>query len=508
MLKNVLSNWFGFVARGLISLALTPLLIRYLGDFNFGLWVLVISVVGYCGILDLGIRPTLHRYVARLKALNDERGLDETLASALAAAWSLGLLAALLVLACIPFAPAFFHVSGSSLVQFRWLLALLSIDVAIVFPARIFGAYLCGMQRFDLYNLGEVGSSIVRAILIVGALLAGWGILGVAGVTFLASILLLFLNRAMVRRVDPNRSHALRHASWVCVKEIGSYSFYLLLMTAGDFLCFYTDSVVIARVLTVALVTPYNVVSRLMEYFRAVIIGLAGPMVPKMSELDGLEKTHELRDMVLRGTRITALVSLFLGAMLILDGRPLLGLWLGRRFESSYPILLILVAGYILLLAQQPLTVFICAINRHQLLGWWTLVEGALNLVLSIHWAKEYGLEGVAFGYLVPMLLTGLIVQPLYALRLLRLSPLTYVTESLARPVAVAAVFCALCAVTLRPAGSVDYLTFGLIVAGQTALFAVLTFAFGFERSEREALSRQALNLARASVKWAAALEA
>lgn len=508
MLKNVLSNWFGLVIRGLISIALTPLLVRYLGDFNFGLWVLVISVVGYCGILDLGIRPTLHRYVARLKAMNDESGLSETLASALAAAWSAGLLAALLVLGCLPFAPAFFHVTGASVVQFRWLLVLLSIDVAILFPARILGAYLCGMQRFELYNLGEVGASVVRAVLIVAVLLAGWGVLGVAGVTFIASLLLFFMNRAMVRRVDANRSLTLRHARWARVREIGAYSFYLLLMTAGDFLRFYTDSVVIARVLMVALVTPFNVVSRLMEYFRAVLLGIAGPMVPRMSELDGLEKTSELRDMVLRGTRITALASFFMGALLILDGRALLGLWVGARFESSYSILAILAVGYILLLAEEPLTVFICAINRHQLLGWWTLGEGALNVVLSVYWGREYGLVGVAFGNLIPMLVTGLIVQPIYALRLLRLSPITYITESLARPLAVGAAFSAFCAVALRPAGSADYLTFGIIVAGQTALFAVLAFAFGFERSERDALSRQAWNLARAGVKWAAASEA
>src|SRR5579864_5582324 len=102
MLRNVFSNWLGLLLRGAISVALTPIMIHYLGDFQYGLWVLVMSVVDYSGILDLGIRPTLHRFVARWKSLNDRVALNETMGTALAFSSGAGLLVLLLTFAALP----------------------------------------------------------------------------------------------------------------------------------------------------------------------------------------------------------------------------------------------------------------------------------------------------------------------------------------------------------------------------------------------------------------------
>ena len=112
MFRNVFSNWSGFLLRGVISLVLTPILIHYLGDFQYGLWVLVMSVVDYSGILDLGIRPTLHRFVARWKSLNDRTALNETIGSAFTISCGAGLLVLLVTFSVLPQLSSFFDIQG------------------------------------------------------------------------------------------------------------------------------------------------------------------------------------------------------------------------------------------------------------------------------------------------------------------------------------------------------------------------------------------------------------
>ncbi len=222
-----------------------------------------------------------------------------------------------------------------------------------------------------------------------------------------------------------------------------------------------------------------------MEYFKSVVFGLVSPLVPRMSEMEGQANRLELRRLFLRATRAATLLSMFIGSMFILDGQSLLGVWLGARFRGTYTLLLVLTIGYMAMLAQFPSNVVIYALGRHQPLGWWTLAEGALNLILSIYWARQLGLVGVALGTTLPMLVTGLLVQPWYVLRLLRFPAGKYLREALARPVLTCAVFLTLCHFIGSPQVRMDPLKLLIDLAWQSSLFAVLAYSLGVRASER-----------------------
>src|SRR6267143_6726455 len=98
MLRSIFSNWLGLVIMGVTSVILTPILIHGLGDFYYGLWILVASALDYYGVLDMGMRPALFRAVAWSKGANDRAAMHETLLSALAFTVAAGFL--VLVLAC------------------------------------------------------------------------------------------------------------------------------------------------------------------------------------------------------------------------------------------------------------------------------------------------------------------------------------------------------------------------------------------------------------------------
>jgi O-antigen/teichoic acid export membrane protein len=66
-----------------VGFFLSPFILHRLGDDAFSLWVLVFSLTGYYGLLDLGIRASIIRYVAKFAATEDE----EQLARFLSTAW-------------------------------------------------------------------------------------------------------------------------------------------------------------------------------------------------------------------------------------------------------------------------------------------------------------------------------------------------------------------------------------------------------------------------------------
>jgi O-antigen/teichoic acid export membrane protein len=350
------------------------------------------------------------------------------------------------------------------------------------------GAYLNSLGRFDLYNLAAVLSTIPRAVFTVVALRIGYGIRAVAGITLAATIFSLLLHWWLVRRVDGELALDWRLARWSRLRELFRYGSFCVIYNAGDSLCFYTDSVVIARILGAALITPFNVVARLMEYFKQIVSGVGGPLMGRMSELDGQARHKDLQEYFLRSTRISALLALFIASILVFDGRLLLRLWVGERFLSSYPLLLILAAGYLAALAQQSCWVAIAARDRLRPVALWNVAEGIANLFLSIYWGSRYGLVGVALGTTIPMLVVSALIQPWYALRAVGSPVRDYLRRALTPPAAVGLLFAGVCWLASASRADGTFLSLLWTIGWQTALFGLLAYTFGLRSFERRQL--------------------
>ena len=486
MLRSVFSNWVALVVTGAISILLTPILIHRVGDFHYGMWILVGSLVEYSSFIDMGLRTTLQRFVAKLQGEHQRQALNETLATSLALGLAVCLLLCVLTAVFALVLPSFFGLSGGAIVLFTKVIVLLGLSVAVTFPARVLASYLCGLQRYDVFNLASIVTAAVRALLLVAVLWLGYGVLACSGVTLAVAVVSLAVHWRLVFWADRELSLHWREASWAQARELFNFSLYVFLASMGDFLRFRIDSFVIARWLTLSLVTPFNVASRMMEYLRAVTFTVLGPLMTAMSTLEGQRRHAELKHVFLFSTKVMSLISLFSGAMLWLYGRPLIRLWVGSPYESAYIPLLILLLGYVVSLAQSPSINLLLACGRNRPLGWWTLTEGVVNLALSIYWAPRYGLAGIALGTAVPQVFVKLTLQPWYALRVSQTSLGEYLAGAIGRPLIATAVFLLLAYPASRlvsPGGALSLFTAGSLAA---LFYALIAYWVALSASERQ----------------------
>jgi O-antigen/teichoic acid export membrane protein len=242
---------------------------------------------------------------------------------------------------------------------------------------------------------------------------------------------------------------------------------------------------VIAIVLNVALIAPFSVAGRLMQYFEPIINSIVSPMLPVMSQYEGQGRRRELRDFFLQATKVTTLVTLFIGSILVLDSKLLLRVWVGEEFVSTYALVVILLIGYVFELAQRPSTTALVALGCHRALGGWTLGEGLANLVLSIYWGHLYGLVGVALGTTVPLVVVKLTLQPWYTLNKLGISAREYLQTSVIRPVLVCLLFLGSSHWMMSSARTSGFLELGLTVTWQALLFCLITWTVGLNPVER-----------------------
>ena len=72
---GVLLSYAGELVKILVSLVYTPIMLRLLGQSEYGLYQLVYSVVSYLSLLSLGFGSSYLRFYSRYKAQNDEDGV-------------------------------------------------------------------------------------------------------------------------------------------------------------------------------------------------------------------------------------------------------------------------------------------------------------------------------------------------------------------------------------------------------------------------------------------------
>src|SRR5579862_1843988 len=92
ILKNVGSGWFALGINVLVGMFLSPYILHRLGDEAFGLGILMLSVTGYYGLFDLGIRSSTVRYVAKYSATNERDELNRLISTAMFSYSLIGLL--------------------------------------------------------------------------------------------------------------------------------------------------------------------------------------------------------------------------------------------------------------------------------------------------------------------------------------------------------------------------------------------------------------------------------
>jgi len=81
--RSAFSNWLTYLGSGAVSFFLSPFLVRHLGNSAYGVWILLVSLTGYLGFLDLGIRGAVTRYIAKFHSEGDHDRLSRIVSSGL-----------------------------------------------------------------------------------------------------------------------------------------------------------------------------------------------------------------------------------------------------------------------------------------------------------------------------------------------------------------------------------------------------------------------------------------
>jgi O-antigen/teichoic acid export membrane protein len=409
-------RFLNLVATSLVSILIMPFVVRTLGDRLYGVWALVATLIGYYGVLDLGLVQATSRYLAGALGSDNREECNRVFNTGLRIYLVLGLLVLAAALVGAFLAPRFCRTPQDASL-FARLALILGLNLALQFPLRIFTGALEGNLRFDLSASLDLLALALRTALTILILEAGYRVEGLAWATFLSYLPSMALTLYFTRRELPFLRFDARYWRIDTARTLFSFSAYSFVAQVANILKFQVDNMVVAGVVGLAAVTHYSVGGKLARSYMDTVFSLLGAFVSVFSRKEGAKDYEGLRRTFLFATRLSICLSSFIGFGLLAWGRPFIARWMGPAYLDGYTCLMALVPGLLVALWQSPSGALMYGISRHRFLAFTSVIEGIVNLALSILLARKYGIVGVALGTSIPMLLSKIFVQPMYVCR-------------------------------------------------------------------------------------------
>jgi O-antigen/teichoic acid export membrane protein len=415
----------GLVATTFVGFFLMPFIVHHLGDRTYGFWALIAAVLGYYGLLDLGIVTAVQYHVAKAIGDKDDGAINGAISTSFFAFTALGLITFLISLGIVAFSQFIVH-NHDDLFLFRTVMLILGTGAAVGFPGRAFVGAISAHLRFDLMSSASIALLIVRTVLILLIIGNGGGIIALAGISLLIDASSYIVNYIILKRIQPGLRITRSLASMGRLKEMFHYSGYAVVIQLSDQIRFSIDGWMVGIFVSVAAVTHYSIASRLSQSFLTLIIAMVGILAPWFSQLFGNSDFDGIKRVFLFGTKISASLATIVALSFVLYGKVFISKWMGLSYVDAYLPMMLLVLGIYCDVSQLPSVSYMYGVSKHRFLAGITLAEGIANFLLSLYWARKFGMAGVALGSLVPMAVAKLLVQPAYVCKSLKLSLYQY----------------------------------------------------------------------------------
>src|SRR5258708_7076716 len=171
-----------------VGFFLSPLILHRLGNIAFGVWVLAISVVAYLGLLDLGMQSSVLRFVSKGHTRGDHEGASEAISAALWVRLQISVLALLLSAGLAVVFPHVFKVPADLANDARKAIFLIGLTTALTMSMGVVGGVLSALNRYDLQKYVSLFQTVLRVVGVVFVLRAGYGIVAIALVELVVSL--------------------------------------------------------------------------------------------------------------------------------------------------------------------------------------------------------------------------------------------------------------------------------------------------------------------------------
>ena len=421
---GVIMTYVNIGLGSLIPFVYTPIMLRLLGQSEYGLYSLANSVVGYLSLLSFGLGSTIVRYVAKYRAEGNKEQEEKVVGLFIIMYSVLALLVLIGGWAISCNAEPIFHrgLTENEIGKIAILVRIMAFNTAISFPISVFGSIVMAHEKYIYRQAVNILSTIAAPCCNLIALYLGFGSIGLSIVTTIIQLMMLPLNAIYcfrVLKICP-RFHSLPiHL----IKELVQFSAFVFLGSVVDMLFWATDKVILGMLASTAVVAVYNIGSSFNAMMTNISTAFSGVLTPKVTVMITKDAAPEqLTELFIRVGRLQYLIIAFALSGFIVFGKSFIILWAGPDYESAYYIALVTLIPLAVPLIQNTGLSIVIAQNKHQFRSITYLVIAIINAISTYLVVPYWGGLGAAVCSGISYVLGQVIIMNIYYYKVTKLN--------------------------------------------------------------------------------------
>ena len=404
VVRNSVFSTAGWAVNALLVIFSTPFFVARLTTSGYGVYALLVGLVGYYGLLDLGLGQGVVKFVAEFRVRNDAGGINRSINAALWVQILSGALGSTLLILFAGGLIRLLKVPSGLWTDARSGIFAIAGGFFFTMISGTFSSALQGLQRYDLTARVNVIASVFLTGVLVLLLRLGYGLREMVWATALSAILTCGVFFFIMKRKIPE---------WRFFERVGKESFrsifafsgFMFISRVSNIFCNYLVGFIIGFFLGPAAVTLYVVPWKLVSSVGAFLSSAFGVLFPYASELGALEEKQKIKKTLVEASRLFAALSVPLYLTLFIFSRSILRVWMGQSFSDAGWVILSLLAMLSLLSSLSVVPNLITmGLGFSRVIGHFSLLILVFYVVLIPLFTSQWGIRGSVWGLLIAII--------------------------------------------------------------------------------------------------------
>lgn len=384
----------------LSGLIYTPIMLRLLGQSEYGLYTLVYSVVSYLSLLSFGFTASYMRFYSRAKAKKDDNEVKKLNGMFLIIFISIAIICIICGAVMIKNIRFIFSdgLTESEYETAKILMAMMVFNLALTFPNSVFDAFTSAHERFFFQKILAVLQNLLNPFLALPLLIMGYGSIGMVSVTTFLIILKLSLN-IWYSLKKLHVKFAFHGLQFGLLKEMWVFTFFIFLNQIIDQVNWSVDKFLLGRLAGTTAVSIYGLGGQINTMYLQFSTSISNVFVPKVNKIVATSNDNsELTKLFTKIGRIQFIVLSLILTGFVFFGKPFMCFWGGDGYKDSYYVAILLIAPVTVPLIQNLGIEIQRAKNMHKARSVVYFFIAISNVFISIPLIKIMGPIGAALG--------------------------------------------------------------------------------------------------------------
>lgn len=397
----------------IISIIYIPILLRFIGKSEYGLYQLLGSVIAYFSTMYSSLNSSVMKYYTQYLIAGEKDKMENTLAISQRIFLIVSIL---LVLISIPVAFLYGYAYRKTLTEHEMhesiaMFAIMIANILVYLNNSIYSASIMSYERFVFRRLLDVIAQILQPIAVVLFIQKYPYALTIVTVQLLLNCGIAIANIVYSKRT--------LHVKVVyhgkdseLIRGLLSLSGSVLFVSFADQIFWKTDQLILGQMYGTGVVAVYSIGAQLSSIYISCGIVMASVLLPMLTKIIKQDANGSgLSKIFAQLGRYQSFIIMLAMSGIALFGREFISILAGEDYLDGYIVAMLLMVPYTVDLIQNSGNTIMQAENKYWYRAKILFSAAIINVIMTYFLARRYGMYGAAAATTITIVITSWIVM-------------------------------------------------------------------------------------------------